>query len=202
MCRLKGVVEAPKFIGLSHWVAVLVLTAMLMGCGGPSRRITTQTDIQEALPDKYVPPRATIQTDSSVALSTKSILPARPDQRRVIIDAAYAMRGRPYRWGGQSPQRGFDCSGLVYFTHHEAGISVPRVSRNQLSQSAKVAVNRIQPGDLLFFKTGSSVSHVGIYIGKRNFIHAPSQGKRVSIGSLANGYWRRRFYAAGHFYSQ
>ena len=183
----------PRSIGLSHWVTVLLLAAMLTGCGGRTVRTTTQVDISVG---------STTRTELLESLPDESILPAQQNQRRSIIDTAYAMRGRPYRWGGKSPRRGFDCSGLVYFAHQEAGISVPRMSRNQLSQSVRVAVNRIRPGDLLFFKIASNVSHVGIYIGERNFIHAPSRGKRVSISSLEDGYWRRRFYAAGHYYSQ
>ncbi len=173
----------PKFVGLSHWVTALIVTAILVGCGGPSIRTAIQTDIPEPLVVEPIPL-------------------APQNQRRSVIDAAYAMRGRPYRWGGRSPQRGFDCSGLVHFAHQAAGISVPRMSRNQFSQSARVAVNRIQPGDVLFFKIASNVSHVGIYMGKNKFIHAPSRGKRVSISSLEEGYWYRRFYAAGHFYRQ
>ncbi len=183
----------PSSIGLSHWVTVLLLAAMLAGCGGRTVRTTTQADISVG---------STTRTELPESLADESIPPAQQDQRRSIIDTAYAMRGQPYRWGGRSPRRGFDCSGLVYFAHQEAGISVPRMSRNQLSQSVRVAIDRIQPGDLLFFKIATNLSHVGIYIGERNFIHAPSRGKRVSISSLENVYWRGRLYAAGHFYSQ
>ncbi len=173
--------------GLSKFqifVALFVMTT-LVGCGA-TRRDPIQYGIDS---DKARPPATSAPANGQ-------------NQRRSIIDTAYAMRGKPYRWGGSSPVKGFDCSGLVHFAHNKAGISVPRMSRNQLSRSTRVPVDSIQAGDLLFFKIGSNASHVGIYIGDSNFIHAPSNGKRVSVSSLNDVYWRTRFYAAGNFYSR
>lgn len=120
--------------------------------------------------------------------------------RQLVLKNVSAQLGKPYRWGGNSPKTGFDCSGLVFFAHAQAGLKVPRKSKMQLSKAKKVTLNHLQPGDLLFFRTRSSTSHVGIFIGGHKFIHAPSHGKRVSKASLDNYYWHRHLYAAGNFY--
>ncbi|MGH8477941.1 MAG: C40 family peptidase [Methylococcales bacterium] len=122
-----------------------------------------------------------------------------PDRNRVMREAK-AQIGKPYRFGGEFPENGFDCSGLVSFTHRRAGIRVPRTSREQLSESNKVVLEKIQPGDLVFFKLNSKVSHVGIYVGGRQFIHASSRGKKVKTDMLTLPYWVEHFVAAGHFY--
>ena len=120
--------------------------------------------------------------------------------RNLVLKEARSQLGRPYRWGGKSPRNGFDCSGLVFFTHRKAGLQVPRMSASQLSEANKVSLHKIQPGDLVFFRIRANASHVGIYIGGGEFIHAPSRGRRVSKESLKNGYWYRHLVAAGNFY--
>ena len=162
---------------------VLLVVLLSTGCGGNRVHTPNRTGFPGA--------------GSGLSVPASQDIP-----RRLIIETAYTLRGSPYRWGGSSPERGFDCSGLVYFAHRKAGISIPRMSRSQLAQATRVPVDRIQPGDLLFFKIGTNRSHVGIYVGERKFIHAPSHGKKVMMGSLVSPYWRRRFYAAGHFYNR
>jgi cell wall-associated NlpC family hydrolase len=120
--------------------------------------------------------------------------------RNLVMQEASAQLGRPYRWGGRSPGDGFDCSGLVFFAHRRAGLNVPRMSQSQFSNAKKVALHDIQPGDLVFFRIDSNASHVGIYIGGNEFIHAPSDGRKVSRESLNSLYWHRRLIAAGNFY--
>lgn len=120
--------------------------------------------------------------------------------RHDVIRAAKRMLGKPYRYGGESPDRGFDCSGLVQYSHDKAGISVPRSSRAQLAASRPIALSNLKPGDLLFFRIGGKPSHVGIYLGGGEFIHAPSSGKRVSKAHLDNPYWKKRLIRAGNYY--
>jgi cell wall-associated NlpC family hydrolase len=113
---------------------------------------------------------------------------------------ATTLLGTPYRYGGSSPRRGFDCSGLVYYAFRETGIRIPRTTGSQLRHAKPVPLPEILPGDLLFFRQRSSrVSHVGIYAGDGWFIHAPSRGKRVSWESLRNSYWKSRLVAAGRY---
>lgn len=107
------------------------------------------------------------------------------------------MVGTPYRYGGAGP-RGFDCSGLVYYSYRKAGIAVPRTTGEQYRQSRRVKLSRLQPGDLIFFRISrDKLSHVGIYAGSGRFIHAPSGGKRVAYASLDNPYWEARVIGAG-----
>lgn len=114
-----------------------------------------------------------------------------------IAEIARQQLGIRYRYGGSSPEQGFDCSGLVYFTHSQLGIRVPRVSRDQYRAATRLALAQAQPGDLLFFSDQARLSHVGIYVGDGRFIHAPAKGRAVEIGSLETPYYRRYFAGAG-----
>jgi cell wall-associated NlpC family hydrolase len=119
--------------------------------------------------------------------------------RAKVVKTALNQVGKPYHYGGSSPGSGFDCSGLVYFSHQSAGINVPRSSRLQLRKVRRVNYNSIKPGDLLFYKINNKPSHVGIYIGDGKFVHAPSSGKRVSVDHIDAQYWRKRLYSTGSF---
>ncbi len=113
------------------------------------------------------------------------------------VTVARAMLGTPYRYGG-SDTTGFDCSGLVYYAYRQAGVDVPRTSTQQYRATRKVPLSLLQPGDLLFFRLSPpKISHVGIYTGDDQFIHAPSSGKQVCYASLDNDYWRKHLVAAG-----
>lgn len=103
---------------------------------------------------------------------------------------AAKMVGKPYRYGGASPS-GFDCSGLVQFSYRQAGVAVPRSTEAQLRASKPVR-GSVQRGDLLFFDhEGRKNGHVGIYLGKGRFVHAPSSGKRVRTDTLDSKYWKK-----------
>lgn len=112
------------------------------------------------------------------------------------------MLGVPYRFGGRSPTRGFDCSGLVQYAYSQAGIEVPRTTGEQYRAALPIKRQALQPGDVVFFRTRGRrfVSHVGIYLGEGEFIHAPSSGKHVSIDSLKDDYWRRHYTSGGRIF--
>lgn len=119
--------------------------------------------------------------------------------RHPALAVALDMVGKPYRYGGASP-RGFDCSGLVYYSYRRAGIQVPRTTTEQYRQSEHLKLANLQPGDLIFFKISRrKPSHVGMYVGGGQFIHAPSSGKRVAYASLSDPYWKNRVIGAGRF---
>lgn len=119
-----------------------------------------------------------------------------------LADFALTMRGVPYRYGGATVA-GFDCSGLVFFTHRRFGVDVPRTSRAQAEEAERVKRRKLERGDLVFFKIGSRhVNHVGIYIGDDQFVHAPGKGKPVTINSLNDEYYDRRFESAGRYWSR
>jgi len=115
-------------------------------------------------------------------------------------DIASSMLGKPYRYGGNHPTRGFDCSGLVYYSYRHAGVSVPRSTTGQRRAARKIAQSELTRGDLLFFdQEGKRSSHVGIYLGNNRFVHAPSSGKRVRIDSFQDPYWQRHLVDARRF---
>jgi cell wall-associated NlpC family hydrolase len=121
------------------------------------------------------------------------------DRRQLVVRTAGQMIGTPYRYGGDSAQ-GFDCSGLVQYSHRKAGVRVPRTTASQLAQSRIPERGYLLPGDLLFFEIEwQKRRHVGIYEGNGVFIHAPSSGKKVSRASLNNPYWGKRLIATRTF---
>jgi cell wall-associated NlpC family hydrolase len=112
--------------------------------------------------------------------------------------ASIAVRqvGVPYRYGGDSPT-GFDCSGLVHYSYHQAGKAVPRTTTQLWKGTSAVNRDEIQAGDILFFQIEGKMSHVGMYLGDNRFVHAPSSGKSVSIESLGSEFYRSAFVRAG-----
>lgn len=105
--------------------------------------------------------------------------------------------GVPYRYGGTSPDSGFDCSGLVYYSFSAAGIRVPRTSRDQFRAARKIALTDAKPGDVVFFQDQEKLSHVGIYLGGRQFVHAPSSGKTVAVARIDALYYQEHLVAVG-----
>lgn len=109
---------------------------------------------------------------------------------------ALDMKGKPYRYGGSTPQ-GFDCSGLVHYSYGRVGVRLPRHTEGLWGQSRPVSPRQLRTGDLLFFdQEGKRSSHVGMYLGDDQFVHAPSSGKRVSVARLSDPYWQRHFAGA------
>jgi cell wall-associated NlpC family hydrolase len=102
---------------------------------------------------------------------------------QVAVDTALAQLGDPYVWAGAGPNT-FDCSGLTQYAYAAAGVSLPHSSRMQSQMGVPVSVSNLQPGDLAFFY--SPVSHVGIYIGNGQLVHAPTSGDVVKVTNLAS----------------
>ena len=115
-----------------------------------------------------------------------------------VSDEALAFVCTPYVRGGESPRRGFDCSGLVVYVFRKAlGIHLPRRVVQLKSVGKPVRLRDLAPGDLLFYDTRHRpYSHVGIYIGNGRFVHAPRPGARVRVESIGKRYWRARFNGA------
>jgi cell wall-associated NlpC family hydrolase len=117
-----------------------------------------------------------------------------------IADTALTQLGRPYRYGGSTPE-GFDCSGLVRFAHLAQGITVPRTTAEQFQAAHAVKLAKLAPGDLLFFRIdGKAVSHVAIYAGDGRFVHAPQTGKPVETRALDDAWYRARLVRAGRMH--
>jgi len=120
--------------------------------------------------------------------------PASIPERAAAIAAQQV--GAAYRYGGASPA-GFDCSGLVQFSFRQAGMKVPRTTGQLWNLAGPVAANNLQVGDLLFFRFDGKMSHVGIYVGNEQFVHAPSAGGSVSVESMNAEHYRRGIIRAG-----
>lgn len=114
-----------------------------------------------------------------------------------VISVARAQIGKPYKYGSAGPDS-FDCSGLSYYAFKNgANITLPRVSREQATVGKFVSKSDLRPGDLVFFNTsGSGISHLGIYIGNDEMIHAPSSGKSVEIAKITLKYWTNSYVTA------
>jgi murein DD-endopeptidase len=159
-----------KFQHLAAGLILAVVCAQLLGCGSLPRETAT----------------AAPSYDSSRA--------------EVVVRTARQQIGVPYRYGGTTP-RGFDCSGLVHYAYQRAGIKVPRTTAGLLRRAHRVRLSQLRPGDVLFFRVAPpKISHVGLYVGKGRFVHAPSSGEQVSYASLNNQYWRHHIVTAGRFY--
>ncbi len=111
---------------------------------------------------------------------------------RVALDQV----GTPYRYGGSSPS-GFDCSGLVHYSYRQVGKSIPRTTAGQWAELAPVERRDMRTGDLLFFSIEGKMSHVGLYLGNGEFVHAPSSGRTVKIERLDSAFYRGAFLRAG-----
>ena len=125
--------------------------------------------------------------------------PADAPARRALMAQAHQALGVRYKYGGNSPGEGFDCSGLTSYIYKNGnGISLPRTAAEQSRATRTVAANDLRPGDLVFFRTsGGSVNHVGIYRGRGEFIHAATGGGRVMVGNLSDNYWQQRLVKFG-----
>lgn len=115
-----------------------------------------------------------------------------------ITSYALSLIGVDYRFGGNTPDQGLDCSGLIRYVFQQAtGLSLPRSAREQSRVGQSISKDNLQPGDLVFFNTRRfQFSHVGLYIGDNRFIHAPSKGGAVQVVSLDNAYWQKAFNGA------
>ncbi|AQT50287.1 MULTISPECIES: C40 family peptidase [Burkholderia cepacia complex] len=151
-----------------------------------------------------VPPQSASRSASGMKITTPRAFPAPANfpkfvdhsvgQEEISIQAM-SLVGVPYRWGGNTPTSGFDCSGLVrYVIGRAADVNLPRTTADMSGRGVSVEPDEIAPGDLIFFNTtGRPHSHVGIYVGKLRFVNAPSTGGTVRLDYLTNPYWAKRF---------
>lgn len=125
---------------------------------------------------------------------------AEGDMGQKIVDAAMQYLDVPYVWAGTSP-KGFDCSGLVYYIYKEFGYTINRTAASIYENGSYVEKSQLKPGDAVCFTnsgSGSSIGHVGIYIGNDQFIHASSSARKVVISGLSEDYYVRNYVGARH----
>ncbi|SAK94853.1 hydrolase Nlp/P60 [Caballeronia fortuita] len=164
------------------WLLLLV-TVLLAACGtAPQQTARKPAASTNANRTYKAPPGFPNFVDHSVG-------------REEISIQAMSLVGVPYRWGGNTPDAGFDCSGLVrYVVDRAASVNLPRTTADMSSRGDSIEPDEIAPGDLIFFNTtGRPHSHVGIYVGKLRFVNAPSTGGTVRLDYLTNPYWAKRF---------
>jgi len=146
--------------------------------------------------DQYL---ANVRSDPLGAYLSAQEKVSRPHtQPRGLASTALNYLGIKYRFGGDSPGSGFDCSGLVrYAAEKSLGLKLPRRSAEMARLGESIKRNELERGDLVFFNTrGQRFSHVGIYLGEGKFVHAPSSGSQVRVESMNIGYWQKRYNGA------
>lgn len=158
-----------------HFI-VLTATALLVACGSTP---------------PAAPPSEASEQRREVNRTSR---PVQVGERAAAI--AISQVGVPYRYGGNSTT-GFDCSGLVQYSYARAGKNVPRTTGQQWSAVRTVQRSDLRAGDLLFFSIEGKMSHVGMYIGNGEFVHAPSSGRTVTTASLNSAYYSKAFLRAG-----
>lgn len=172
----------PSFM-LRIWVPVAVVSLLAACSSVPPQTASRSSGMTIKTPRAFPPPANFPKfVDHSVG------------QEEISIQAM-SLVGVPYRWGGNTPASGFDCSGLVrYVMDRAADVNLPRTTADMSSRGVSIEPDQIAPGDLIFFNTtGRPHSHVGIYVGKLRFVNAPSTGGTVRLDYLTNPYWAKRF---------
>lgn len=134
------------------------------------------------------------------ACTSSGRIPERPAAAPSNEVALYALSlaDTPYRYGGNSADSGFDCSGFVQHVYlNTLGIRLPRTSAEMGRTGIPLDISQLHPGDLVFFNTQHRpYSHVGIYVGNERFVHSPSSGKSVTVTSMREKFWRNRYNGA------
>jgi cell wall-associated NlpC family hydrolase len=148
-----------------------------------------------------VAPKGATQTyteSTTPADGAKKVFYQAVDAAGDLVNSALSYMGISYKYGGNAPDTGFDCSGFVRYVYNNTlGLVLPRSSAEMSKTGEKVKKDELKPGDLVFFNTlKRAFSHVGIYIGEGNFVHAPSTGGAVRVESMEIPYWQKRFNGA------
>jgi cell wall-associated NlpC family hydrolase len=120
-------------------------------------------------------------------------------QRQEVVQNGLAQIGTPYVYGGKNPKTGFDCSGLTQYVHQSAGVSIPRMAREQQRAAKPLKTGIPRPGDMVFFETKPGVYHVGLMVDPERFVHASTSRQQVKIERLKTPYWTARYLGAGTY---
>jgi cell wall-associated NlpC family hydrolase len=143
-------------------------------------------------------PEATNRITSVASQLANTVTSSVVDGTESLINNAMQLIGVRYRWGGNTPQSGLDCSGFVRYVFNDTfGFLLPRKSAQMSQVGLEIRKDELRPGDLVFFNTmRHAFSHVGIYVGDNKFIHAPSKGKSIRVDDMTKAYWEKRYNGA------
>lgn len=144
----------------------------------------TEADWKDVIVAYYIKNNYSASLDGSTSVIGTDTASVDPDTWDKIYKELKSYLGKPYVWGGADPKTGFDCSGLVQYVYGKYGISLPRTTYDQVKCGAHIEKSDLQAGDLVFFGTASNVSHVGVYIGNGQYLHAPKTGDVIKISNL------------------
>ena len=138
---------------------------------------------------------------SNTSTNTPTVAPSNSPLADQIVKLAEKQLGIPYKWGEESPSKGFDCSGLVYYVLKTLGVNISRTQATMYKQGTYVPKSELKPGDIVFFQNTykAGISHVGIYVGNGKFIHAPQSGQVVSYADLNSNYYTSHYYGARRY---
>ncbi len=170
-----------------RWLPSLLLFGSAAVFAAPA---SNWEDMDSLLTEKGLMTRLGEQVQQAGATAT--------DQASNLVINALAFLGVPYRWGGNSHETGFDCSGFVRAVYEQSvGKLLPRRSDEQAAATQPIERNDLKPGDLVFFNTmRRAFSHVGIYVGDGKFVHSPRAGAEVRVEDMRVAYWSKRFNGA------
>ena len=157
-------------------IGLFALLALLAGCGGSDQ----------------------VRMDPGATRDWPTQAPVDPARANAVLMRAISLVGTPYRYGGNTPEGGFDCSGLVGYVYRDMlDVRLPRTTRDLAAlQGPRIPPSRLASGDLVFFGTNGAVSHVGIYVGEGRFVHAPTSGGTVRLDQLDGHWWREHYTGA------
>jgi len=183
---------------IKTWLTICLLLPLAAHATNREQRLP---NINGFTPKSHVSAPSSKNRQNTQRVSTtnsKLVPPMAPKTTSNVLSRAVNVLGTPYRWGGSSPSKGFDCSGLVKYAFNDATFDLPRTSNAMASgHGEKVDRKNLKPGDLIFFKLKSRrVNHVAIYLGNDRFIHAPRRGKSVTIDTLNKPYWNTHYVVA------
>jgi peptidoglycan DL-endopeptidase CwlO len=156
----------------------------------PNKGITLKTSELKTAKVIKAPSDGQVTSDGGDAVSRGAV-----SKGTQVVNYAYKFLGKPYVYGAAGPNA-FDCSGLTQYVFSKMGVDLSRTTYTQVGEGTKVNRSDLKPGDLVFFNTQGSISHVGIYVGNGEFIHAPRTGKPVMVSSLSDGYYSQKYATA------
>lgn len=187
-------------MGLKGRFLVVALTALSAACA--QQPVQQQVD-RSAVKQEAAPAQGSTQAEVKKQSTSMEEVLSRHQMADDILLRAMALIGTPYRWGGSSPQTGFDCSGLIGYVFADSlGMKLPRSTREMIQVNAPViGKDKLRSGDIVFFATsgGRRVSHAGIYVGDGRFVHAPSTGGKVRMDRLDSTYWSKAYLQAKRY---